>query len=230
MTKKYLSATLLVFFFAFAVSAQTPGISHPTSAPNLLEKIELKFNLTGMPTPEEVGFDNRKSSWKLKYELLLSDEKTIAALTSKAYVNCKDSDATYQKCVTKTNKKLDREYRKVALFVSRAAFVKNTLLSSAEREILVPVNFSPDVIRVFNEAAAQSAANPVFLLQIKSKVTGKTSTGEKIKYKTTTRFQYPLKFIRSDGSYEFYNITIFGASVGIDRKPDGGFSYSIYRN
>ncbi len=230
MTVKQLVMTaFLLLLLAIPILPQTTDAKSQAASPNLLEKIDLKFNLTGTPTPDDIGFDDRKGFWKLRYELLLSDAKTIDDLISKAYVKCKNTTAGYQKCVGKVNKKLDKKFKKIALFVSRGAFVKNSLFSQAEREIFVPVNFSPDVIHIFNDAA-QSAVNPVFLLQIKSNVSAKTSTKKKIRYKTATTFQYTLKLVRRDGSFDFFNITVFGASIGIEKQSNGGISYSIYRN
>lgn len=227
--KEFLAATFFLLLLASSALPQTPEAKSQETAPNLLEKINLRFNLTGTPKSEDVGFDDRKGSWKLKYELLLSDKKVIDELISKAYANCKNTAANYRKCAAKANKKLDKKFRKIALFVSGGAFERKPLSSETAREILVPVNFTPELIRIFNDSA-QSVANPVFLLQIKSKVSAKTSTKKKIRYKTSTAFQYSLKFVKGDGSFEFYNINAFGASVGVEKQSDGGFSYSIYRN
>ncbi len=227
MKQIVLAAFFLVLFASLALS-QTTDAKSQTASPNLLEKIDLKFNLTGTPKPEDVGFDDRNSSWKLTYHLLLSNEKTVTDLISKAYANCGENVANNQKCVARANKKLDKQFRKTALSVSRGSFKRNSLLLETNRQILFPVKFMPDVIRIFNDAA-QSTENPVFILRIKSRVSAKTSTKQKVRYKTSIRFQYPLKFIRSDGSFDFYNINVFGASVGINKESDGKFSYSIYR-
>lgn len=227
--KQIVLAIFFLMLFANLALSQASDPKSQTVLPNLLEKIDLKFDLAGTPKPEDVGFDDRNSSWKLKYELLLSDEKTTSDLISKAYANCKNTDTNYQKCAMKASKKLDKQFKKTALFISRGAFERNPLSSEAEREIFVPVKFTPDVIHIFNDAA-QSTENPVFLLRIKSKVSAKTSTKRKIKYKTSVRFEYPLKLIQRDGSFEFYNINVFGASVDINKKSDGNFSYSIFKN
>ncbi len=230
--KQVVLASFFLMLLANLALSQTPDPKSQTTLPNLLEKIDLKFNLTGKPKPEDVGFDDRKARWKLQYELLLSDEKTISDLTSRAYAKCKNTAVNYPRCVAKANKKLDKQFKKTALFVSRGTFERDSLLSEPKREIFVPVKLTPDVIRVFNDAA-QSTENPVFILRIKSKVSAKTSTKRKVKYKTSniaTHFQYPLKLVRGDGSFDFYNINVFGASVGIDKESDGTFSYSIYKN
>jgi hypothetical protein len=221
------AAFFLMLFSSLALSQISDGKLQAVM-PNLLEKIDLKFNLTGTPNPEDVGFDYRNGSWKLKYELLLSNEKTISDLITKAYANCKNTAANYQKCAAKANKKLDKQFKKIALFISRGAFERNSLSSETEREIFVLVKLTSDVIRIFNDAA-QSVEKPVFLLQIKSKVSAKTSTKKRIRYKTSTLFQYPLKLLRSNGSFDFYNITVFGASISINKESEGRFSCSIYK-
>jgi hypothetical protein len=227
--KQIVLAIFFLMLFANLALPQTSVSKSQTVPPNLLDKIDLKFDLAGTPKPEDVGFDDRNSSWKLKYELLLSNEKTISNLISKAYANCKNTAANYQKCAAKADKKLDKQFKKIALFISHGAFERNSLSSEAQREILDSVKFMPDVIRIFNDAA-QSTENPVFILRIKSKVSAKTSTKKKIKYKTSVRFEYPLKLIQRGGSFEFYNINVFGASIGIDKKSEGRFSYSIFKN
>ncbi len=227
--KQIVLATFFLMLLANLALSQTSDPKSPVVSPNLLEKIDLRYNLTGKPRLEDVGFDNSKGSWKLKYELLLSDQKVIDDLIPKAYANCKNTAANYWKCMTKATKKLDKKFKKIALFVSGGAFERNQLSSETAREILVPVNFAPEVIRIFNDAA-QSAANPVFLLQIKIKVSAKTSTRKKIRSKNSYTLQYPLKLIKGDGSFEFYNKNAFSVSVDIERRSDGGFSYTILKN
>lgn len=227
--KQIVLATFFLMLLANLALSQTPDPKSQATLPNLLEKIDLRFDLTGTPKPEDVGFDDRNGFWKLKYELLLSSEKKNNDLISKAFANCKNDAPNYQKCAAKASKKLDKQFKKTALFVSRGTLERDSLLSEPKREIFVPVNLTPDVIGIFNDAA-QSTENPVFILRIKSKVSAKTSTKRKVKYKTSIRFQYPLKLVQSDGSFDFYNINVFGASVSINKKSDGTFSYSIYKN
>jgi hypothetical protein len=214
---------------AFSQQAQTGDTKTKEISSNLLEKVDLKFDLSGIPKPEDVGFDDPKSSWKLKYELRLSDEKTVRDLQLEMYANCKDGDAERQKCVSKANKKLSKKYKKVALFISEGEFQKTRLSSESSREIVIPINFTPEVTNIFNRAAA-SDDNPIFILQIKSKVAAKTSAKTKVRYKTSIRFAYPLKLKQKDGSFEFYNITTFGASVRVNKKDDGNFFYGIFKN
>lgn len=221
-------ALVTAFFLLFLASFAFSQTSSTTSA-NLLEKIELRFDLAGNPTPADVGFGDIKSNWKLSYELLLSDEKTVRELQARMYEKCRQNTAGYSKCVSKVNKKLDKKHRKTALFVSRGAFEKSALITESNRVIRVPVNFSPEIIRIFNDAAT-SPNNPVFILQIKSRISGKTTAKTKIKRKTVIAFQYPLKFYRKDGAFDFYNVTAFGANFSVERDENGRFSYAVFRN
>lgn len=221
MKRNILTAFFLLAFAGFAFPQ--------TASPNLLEKIQLRFDLAGNPTPADVGFDDSKSRWKLRYELLLSDEKTIRDLQSNISANCRQNSSGYSKCVSKANKKSDKKYKKTALFISRGAFEKTALSSSSNRSILVPVEFNPEVIGIFNKAS-ESTDNPVFILQIKSRVTAKTAAKIKVRYKTSIACQYPLKFVRSDGSFDFYNVTTFGANVIVAKENDGNISYGMYKN
>jgi hypothetical protein len=229
---------LAVFFLlglvslVFSQSIQTSDTKpkSPKDPLNLLEKINLRFDLTGTPKPEDVGFNDTESSWKLKYELRLSNRKTIRDLQSNMYANCKDTNNNYrQKCVSKANQKLDKRYKKTALFISKGAFQKTSLLSESNRGIVIPLELTPEVISIFNRTA-QSDENPTFILLIKSKVSAKTPTKTKVRFKNSISFEYPLKFYRKDGSFDFYNITNFGASIGINKEDNGKISNSIFKN
>lgn len=218
--------------FCSLASAQTTRTDETKAAPdstNVLEKITLKFDVEAVPKPKDVGFDNPKSSWKLEYELRLSDEKTITDLQSGMYANCGgNTNPGYRKCVTKANKKIEKKYKKAAVLIAKGKFKKIQLSSESNRETSVPVNFTPEIVNIFNRAA-ESQENPVFLLRIKSNVSAKTSAKQKIKYKTSIGFQYPLKLQRKDGSFEYYNITSFGATIRIT-KEDNKFYYGVFRS
>ena len=70
----------LISFFVICliwISLATPFSFAQDRAENLLEKVELKFSLSGDPTPENVGFGYRKSYWRLEYELVLTDSSTL---------------------------------------------------------------------------------------------------------------------------------------------------------
>ena len=64
--RRWLILSIFLLALFNAVSAQNETL-------NLLEKVDLTFSLSGEPAPADVGFDNPKSSWKLKYELYLTD-------------------------------------------------------------------------------------------------------------------------------------------------------------
>jgi hypothetical protein len=231
--KRLLLALLFLLAFAslnFSQSTQTnnPPTAASGDSSNLLERVTLKFDVEAIPQPADIGFDNPKSSWKLEYELRLSDEKTVDGWQFGAYAACLKNTPGYQKCVAKANKKLNKKFKKSALLIIKGKFQNVPLLPASNREMSVPVNFTPEVINIFNRAA-QSKENPIFLLHIKSKVSAKTSGKVKVKYKTEIGFQYPLKLQRKDGSFDYYNITSFGATVRII-KEDNKFTYGIFRS
>ena len=66
MNGKTLPILLVIFLFALSSVAQT-------TTKNLLEETNLHFLLEGVPNAQDVGFDNPKSSWKVKYELYVTD-------------------------------------------------------------------------------------------------------------------------------------------------------------
>ncbi len=230
--KHILLATIfLLTLKCLAFSQQTQPVpdNFQANSPNILDQITLRFDVEATPKPENVGFDNPKSNWKLAYELRLSDEKTLDELHSGLYKNCRQNTPEYQKCVSKTNKIFDRKSKKATLLILKGIFEKKDLSIKANRQMLIPVSFTPNVIEIFNRAA-QTQENPTFILLIKSKVSAKPSNQKKYKRKMTLGFQYPLKLIRKDGSFDYYNITTFGASVRVDKDENGGIGYGIFKN
>ena len=89
MNGKSLPSLLLIFLFTLSSVAQT-------TTKNLLEETNLHFFLEGEPTPQDVGFDNPKSSWKVKYQLYLTDfqnwkNSEFAKETMKADISVRQS-------------------------------------------------------------------------------------------------------------------------------------------
>lgn len=232
MMKQILSAILFLLFFtsvAFSQQTQKSNSENQTNSSSILEQINLRFDLEGIPKPEDVGFVSQKSKWNLKYELRLSDEKIVRALRLNMYAKCPDSNASRSKCISKANKKIDKRIRKKALFVTKGEFQKNFLSSETNRSILIPVKFTPLVINILDKSV-QTSDNPLFILNIKSKVWTKNTAKKKIKYNFAISFDYPLKLILKDGSFDFYNITVMGATIRIVKEDDGTFIQGIFRN
>lgn len=228
--KKLLPAIL--FFLCFSITAfpqtgNNNSVARDNSS-NVLEKVDLRFDLEGIPNPQDAGFDYPKSKWKLEYELRLSDEKTLSGSSEKAYVNCLQNTPGYQKCVVKVNRKLRKIARKTALFIAQGKFQKAPVLTEADRTVIIPVRFTPEVINILNKSL-ESSDNPTFVMIIKGKVSTKIFNKTKVKYRPSITFHYPLKKITSDGSFDFYNITVMGATVRITNE-DGRIIYGIFRN
>lgn len=229
MNLKIFPAGFLILIFTIFTFAQTQTDGKAqTDSTDVLESVSLRFDLEGVPNPQAAGFDKLKGKWKLQYELRLSDEKTLSALNQDAYKNCRQNTSGYQKCVEKANRKLRKIYKKNALFITKNTFQKSPLSSEADRTVNFPVNFAPDVISIFNKAL-ESKDNPTFILTIKGKVFSKTPDGKKIKYRPSVTFQYPLKQIKKDGSFNFHNVTVMGATVRISYENNKLF-YGIFRN
>lgn len=230
--KQTLSAILFLLIFAsvaFSQQTQKSNSENQTNSSSILEQINLRFDLEGIPKPEDVGFDQQKSKWNLKYELRLSDEKIVRALRLNMYAKCPDSNASRSKCISKANKKFDKRIRKNALFIAKGKFQKKPLSSEINRSISIPVKFTPQVINILDESV-QTSDNPFFILNIKSKVWTKNTAKKKIKYNFAVSFDYPLKLLRKDGSFDFYNITEMGATIRIDKEDDGKIFHGIFKN
>ncbi len=230
--KQILSAILFLLFFisvAFSRQTQKSNSENRTNSSSILEQINLSFDLEGIPRPEDVGFNQQKSKWNLKYELRLSNEKDVRALRLNMYAKCPETNASRFKCISKANKKFDKRIRKNALFVTKGEFQKNFLSSETNRSISIPVKFTPQVINILDKSV-QTSDNPYFVLKIKSKVWTKNTAKKKIKYKFAVSFDYPLKLILKDGLFDFYNITVMGATIRIVKEDDGTFFHGIFRN
>ena len=228
-----LAVFFLLIFANLGFSQPSPSVNDQSksdqTSSNLLEKVNLKFDLTGNPIPKDVGFDNPKSVWKLKYELRLLNQDGVRALQVNLYVNCKNDSPEYQKCMSKANKKLSKGYAQSALLIAKGEFQRIGLMSQTNRETTIPIKFAPEIVSIFNKAA-ELQDNPVFILHIRSKTLGKISTQNKLKFKRSIRFEFPLKLQKKDGSFDFYNITNFGASVIVSKEDDGTFHYGIFKN
>lgn len=216
--------------FVYSQTTQTgenKTIIKPVSS-NLLDKINLTFDLEGLPKPEDVGFEDAKSKWKFNYELRLSDEKTINDLRLRLYDNCRQNTPTYQKCMSKANKNFSNKLKKVSQLITKGKFEKKGISEQLNREMVIPVKFTSNVVEIFNRAN-ETQENPTFILRVKSKVSAKTVNEKKYNRKQSLSFIYPLKIQRKDGSFDYYNIISFGATVRIYRDNDG-IGFGIFKN
>ena len=191
---------------------------------NLLDKVDLKFSLSGEPTPESVGFDNPKSYWTLEYELVLSDSFTLEKIG-----RCHRNETYQLVCPLNTGKKLDKQIRKISTPIAKGKFKKQGLIADLTRDIEVPVQLSAEVIDIFNKAVT-SNNNPSFVLFVKAKIYTKTLDKVKFKKKISRSGNvYPLKFYKEDKTFNnFWNIKKLGVSFSLQRQDNkiSGFGIS----
>ena len=206
----------LIFYFVgclILISLLTTFSSAQEATENLLEKVNLNFSFVGEPTAESVGFNNPKSYWMLEYELVLTDSLTLEKIG-----RCHRTEDYKFDCPLNTGKKIAKQIKKISTRIAKGKFKKQGLLADSSRDIKVPVQLSAEVIDVFNKAAS-SDNNPTFVLFVKTKAFTKTPDKVKFKKKLSTNRVYPLKFYRSDKTFDnFWNITNLGYSLGIRRK------------
>lgn len=216
--------SLLVTFLIWT-SLSAPFLLAQNSTENLLEKVDLNFSLSGKPTPEAVGFDNPKSYWKLEYELVLTDSLILEKLG-----RCNRAQSIQLDCPVITDKKLDKKIRKISIRIAKGKFDKKELISDSSREVVIPIQLSAEVVNIFNQAIT-SDSNPTFVLFIKTKSFTKDISKMKFKKKFSTSGVHPLKFYRTDKTFDFWNIKSFGAYFSIYKQEDGKITgFGIYRD
>lgn len=192
---------------------------------NLLEKVEVKFFLNADPTPESVGFDYRKSYWKLEYQLYLTDSLTLEKIG-----RCKRDEDYKLDCILASPIKVDEQIKKTSIRIAKGKFKKKPLLPDSSREITIPIQLSAEVIDIFNKART-SENNPTFVLFVKGKIFTKVlykagfgneySNSFRFKDEYSTSIVRPLKFYNKDKTFrDFWNIKTFGISPTIFRAEN----------
>jgi len=209
MNGKSLPSLLLIFLFALSSVAQT-------TTKNLLEETNLHFFLEGEPTPQDVGFDNPKSSWKVKYELYLTDFSELEKLGI-----CKRDEAGRHICQTVKNKKQNKQIKKKSSKISKGSFTRQLLSSEANRQVTVPVNLSPNVIEIYNQAAKIPERNPTFILFVTEKVSVTNSDSSKLKEKYSITGIRNLKNAMSNQTFEYWNVKNLSLTISIVRQASG---------
>ena len=195
------------------ISLLTIFSSAQEATENLLEKVSLNFSFVAEPTAESVGFNNPKSYWMLEYELVLTDSLTLEKIG-----RCHRTADYKLNCLLNTNKKLDKQIRKISTRIAKSKFKKKDLLPDSNREVEIPIQLSAEVIDIFNKAV-NSDNNPTFVLFVKTKAFTKTLDKVKFKKKLSSNRVYPLKFYRSDKTVNgFWNIKNLGKSFGVRRE------------
>lgn len=207
MSRKLLSILFVSFLFAVSTFAQTVQ-------GNLLDKVELHFFLSGEPTPVDVGFDNPKSSWKLKYQLYLMDFAELEKIG-----RCKKDEFGRHNCLLSYDKKLDKQIRKSS--IKKGRFTRKSLSTEANREVIIPVNLQPNIIEIFNQATKAPDKNPSLILFVDTTASIKNSAKSKFKRKYSTNGVRPLKMADSNKTFEYWDIKNISLNLTITKGEDG---------
>jgi len=209
MNGKSLPSLLLIFLFTLSSVAQT-------TTKNLLEETNLHFFLEGEPTLQDVGFDNPKSSWKVKYELYLTDFSELEKLGI-----CKRDEAGRHICQIVKDKKQNKQIKKKSSKISKGSFIRQLLSSEANRQVTVPVNLSPNVIEIYNQAAKIPERNPTFILFVTEKVSVTNSDSSKLKEKYSITGIRNLKHAMSNQNFEYWDVKNLSLTISIVRQSSG---------
>jgi hypothetical protein len=209
MNKKSLPILLVILLFALSSDAQT-------TAKNLLEETNLHFFLEGEPTAQDVGFDNPKSSWKVKYELYLTDFSELEKLGI-----CKRDEEGRHICQTIEGKKQNKKIKKKSLKISKGSFTRQSLSNEAKRQVTVLVNLPPNVIEIYNQATEIPERNPTFILFLTEKVSVRNSADTKLKDKYSITGIRNLKHAMSNQNFEYWDVKNLSLTISIVRQESG---------
>ena len=209
MSQKFLPVLLAVFLFAFSSSAQNV-------TGNLLENTDLHFSLEGEPASQDVGFDNPKSSWKVKYELYLTDFSELEKLGI-----CTRNEGNQHICPVIREKKLNKQIKKKSLKISKGGFTRKPLSNEANREVVIPVNLPPNIIEIFNQATKIPEKNPTFVLFVSEKISVKNSAKIKLKEKYSITGIRNLKNASSNQTFDYWNVSRLSLSISVVKQEDG---------
>lgn len=217
---KQVLGVLFVVVFAVTAGAQTQN-------KDLIEKVDVHFLMPADPTPESVGFDKPKSYWKLKYELMLSDSFELEKMG-----RCiREAPAYRFNCPIERSGKMRKKMRKTAIEIAKGEFIKRGPMTEADREVVVPVQLTPEIREMYNKSVGVDSVNPTLLLFVKTRVSTKAADGAKFKGKMTTEGIHALKIYTVDMRFDdYWNITRIGLSLGLSRGNDGKIrGFHIYR-
>lgn len=209
MYKKSLLILLAIFLFTLSSVAQT-------TTKNLLEETNLHFFLEGEPTAQDVGFDNPKSSWKVRYELYLTDFSEL----EKSGI-CKRDEAGRHICQTVEDKKQNKRIKKKSSKISKGSFARQSLSSEANRQVTVPVKLSPNVIEIYNQAVKIPERNPTFILFVTEKISVTNSDSSKLKEKYSITGIQNLKNAMSNKTFEYWDVKNISLKISIVRESSG---------
>lgn len=209
MNKFFLSVLFAVLLFVLTSVAQT-------GTKNLLEETNLHFFLEGEPTAQDVGFDNPKSYWKVKYELYFTDFSELEKLGI-----CKRDEEGRHICQTVKDKKQNKKIKKKSLKISQGSFTRQSLSSEADRKITVPVNLPTNVIEIYNQATEIPERNPTFILVVTEKIAVRNSARSKLKVQYRVTGIQNLKHAMSNQNFEYWDVKNLSLTISIVRQENG---------
>lgn len=177
--------------------------------------MNLKFVLEGTPSSEDVGFNNPKSFWQFRYELrFLSEPFPFQSFKEKENELPKDRE----KRIRKNNKIYDKGWKKNGILVAKGKVGKTLLGSAGNREIVIPVNLTLEVMNILAKAG-NTLQNPDFRISITGKIFTQANSGLKFKRKITPASVCPTKIQTKDAQY--WSTNTCGISIEIRKTEDG---------
>lgn len=209
MSKKSLPILVVICLFVLSSVAQT-------TTENLLEETNLHFFLEGEPNAQDVGFDNPKSYWKVKYELYLTDFSELEKLGI-----CKRDEEGRHICQTVKDKKQNKKIKKKSLKITKGSFARQSLSSEANRQVTVPVSLPANVIELYNQATKIPERNPTFILVVTEKISVRNSAGSKLKEKYRVTGIRNLKHAMSNQNFEYWDVKNLSLTISIVRQANG---------
>jgi hypothetical protein len=209
MSRKILPILLSIILFALSSFAQSPP-------ENLLENTNLHFFLQGDPTPQDVGFDNPKSFWKVKYELYLTDFSEMKKLG----LSRSNSNLEYIPPIIR-NKSYNKRIRKKSTKISQGIFTKKALSNETNRQAVIEIRLAPDIIEIFNQATKIPERNPTFVLFVTEKVSVKNFAKVKLKEKYLITGFRPLKHAGSNQTFDYWDVRNIYLTSGIVKHANG---------
>lgn len=187
------------------------------SQENGFDKLNLTFQLEAEPTIEDVGFDNPKSSWKVKYEVYVADFAELEKLGKCGY----DQARSNRNCSNLTDKKLDKKIRKMATRIGTGKFSQNQLSKDGNRKLLRTLELPIKAVNIFQEARQLYERNPVLIIYISSKISTKNSSGAKLKKRYETEGFNWWKIYNADKTLEYRNLATLTYHLVVQKNKDG---------
>ena len=224
MTYKIVILFIFILSFNYSIFSQTQSNNEIIDNP---KGSVITFSLDKKVESEDVGFNDKQSYWKLKYELWLVDAEKVSNLVEKVredYGTVK-SDGKKQYSL-KSSKEFHKRIRNSGLLVTEGEFRKEELSDLSNRQISIPFEFSQQIQKILNDAV-NSEKKLDFVIRFRTRVEGKTASGIKLERKIRGEFLYPFK-IRYQGNQTAVFYPIFGASIEIVRVGNK-FSEGLYR-